>query len=465
MADEAAAAALLARKRKTRAGHRASATRLVNQATTVMGGEEVDTDQLSLIKQMLVEKVETERILDGEMADIVPDDELEAEIQGADEYKERLYGVLAKLKKALEAPSAAVVSPAPPPSVRHPAPVDRRERSDPSTTEPPVGPDTSVVAATPATDRVKLPKISLPQFRGNLMKWTAFWDSFNSAVHTNDRLSEIDKFNYLRSLLDGSAYEAIAGLALSAANYGEAVEILKKRFGNRQLIISKHMESLLSISAVTSDSHLRDLRRLYDQSEANIRSLRALGVEPESYGAMLSSVLLSKLPPDIRLIVSRKVSADDLDMDSLLETFEQELIARERANNSVSQPPRRIHSQGRASTSAFVASAPTPPVCAFCQQSHSSIDCTSVPDVNDRKKILRNSGRCFNCLRKNHLSRNCHSKGKCKHCNGRHHTSICERGSQTGTSPSLATHTELNPEAPTYTPTPNSTTSTLCSTK
>ena len=64
------------------------------------------------------------------------------------------------------------------------------------------------------------------------MKWTAFWDSSSSAVHTNDRLSEIDKFNYMRSLLDGSAYEAIAGLALSAANYGEAVEMLKKRFRN-----------------------------------------------------------------------------------------------------------------------------------------------------------------------------------------------------------------------------------------
>ena len=68
-----------------------------------MGADEVDTDQLSLIKQMLVEKVETLRVLDGEMADIVPEDELEAEIHGADEYKERVYGVLTKLKKALGA--------------------------------------------------------------------------------------------------------------------------------------------------------------------------------------------------------------------------------------------------------------------------------------------------------------------------------------------------------------------------
>ena len=310
-------------------------------------------------------------------------------------------------------------------------------------------------------DRVKLPKISLPQFCGNPMKWTSFWDSFNSAIHTNQRSTSLIIF--CKSLLEGSAYEAITGLALSATNYQEAVEILKKRFGNQHLIISKHMESLLSINAVISDNHLRDLRRLYDQAEANIWSLRALGVEPESYGAMLSSVLLSNLPLDVRLIVSRKVSADDLDMDILLKTFEQELIARERANNSVPQPPRRAHQQGHSATSAFVASAPGAPACAFCQQSHSPTECSVVPDLYDRKKILRKSGHCFNCLRKNHLSRNCRSTSKCRRCNGKHHTSICEQGSRSGESPSLATPTEHNPEVPAYSP--SSTTSTLCSTK
>ena len=240
------------------------------------------------------------------------------------------------------------------------------------------------------------------------------------------------------------------------------MEILRKRFGNKQLIVSKHMESLLSINAVTCDAHLQDLRRLYDQSEANIRSLKALGVEPESYRAMLSLVLLNKLPPDLCLIVSCKISADDLDMDSLLKTFEQELTARERSAGSTSQPPCRIHSQGHSSTSAIVASVPGSPVCAFCQNSHSSTECSSVPDTNDCKKILQNSGRCFNCLQKNHLSRNCRSTSKCKHCEGKHHTSICERGCQSAETPSLAIPTELNPEAPAYTP--STMTSTLSST-
>ena len=422
----AAERATLNRKKRSRVGHRASATRLINQATTALGAtDEVDKDQLQLTKQLLLDKIKLLKALDEEIADLVPEDQLEEEIQQADQHIERVYETIAKINKALG-----------PPRARTPTPPAERRDADPPAIEPPVTGDRLSTprddparrpTSTTAADRVKLPKISLPHFRGDLLRWTAFWDSFESAVHSNDRLSEIDKFNYLRSLLEGTAYDAVAGLALTAANYEQAVEILKKRFGNKQLIVSKHMETLLSFVAVTADNHLRDLRRLYDQAEANIRSLRALGVEPESYGTMLSSVLLSKLPPELRLIVSRKVPADDLDMGTLLETFEQELIARERATSVVQQPNRRVRPPGPQPTSAFVSTPTGSPDCVFCGQSHASTTCQVVPTVDGRKKTLRSAGRCYNCLRKNHLSRNCRSTSKCRRCNGRHHTSICAK--------------------------------------
>ena len=60
-----------------------------------------DTEELSLVKQMLVEKIETLKELDAKMADLVPDDELEEEIERADEYMQGVYRILAKIKKAL----------------------------------------------------------------------------------------------------------------------------------------------------------------------------------------------------------------------------------------------------------------------------------------------------------------------------------------------------------------------------
>ena len=87
------------------------------------------------------------------------------------------------------------------------------------------------------TPRVKLPKLSLKRFNGDITKWASFWDSFNSAIHSNSSLSSVEKFNYLNSFLESTAAESIAGLTLTAKKYEEAVAILK-RFGNTQLIVN-----------------------------------------------------------------------------------------------------------------------------------------------------------------------------------------------------------------------------------
>ena len=88
-------------------------------------------------------------------------------------------------------------------------------------------------------------KIKLPRY-------SSFWDSFNSPAHSNPKLSEKENFNYLHSLTEGSSHEAIAGPMLLYINYKEALENLKKPFGNKQ-VMSKHKEPLLEVETVESD--------------------------------------------------------------------------------------------------------------------------------------------------------------------------------------------------------------------
>ena len=57
---------------------------------------------------------------------------------------------------------------------------------------------TSQVPARTSQAKAKLPKLTLPKFRGEFTKWNTFWDSFQSAVHDNP---EIDKFINLLSQL------------------------------------------------------------------------------------------------------------------------------------------------------------------------------------------------------------------------------------------------------------------------
>ena len=42
--------------------------------------------------------------------------------------------------------------------------------------------------------RNRLLKLSLPKFTGDVTKWNTFWDSFQSAVHRKEGISNIDKF-------------------------------------------------------------------------------------------------------------------------------------------------------------------------------------------------------------------------------------------------------------------------------
>ena len=74
------------------------------------------------------------------------------------------------------------------------------------------------------------------------------------------------------------------------------------------------------------------------------------------------------------------------------------------------------------------------PSCVYCEKSHPSSSCTALTNIDDRKGVLRKAGRCYVCLRKHHLSRNCRSGNSCVKCGGRHHISLCQRS--TTSSPS-----------------------------
>ena len=78
----------------------------------------------------------------------------------------------------------------------------------------------------------------LKRFNDDLTRWVTFWDLFESSIHNCPSLSDIDKFNYLNTLLEGTAAEAIPGLKWTGTTYSEAVAILKNRFGTTKEIVS-----------------------------------------------------------------------------------------------------------------------------------------------------------------------------------------------------------------------------------
>ena len=67
------------------------------------------------------------------------------------------------------------------------------------------------------------------------------------AVHNNGAILTVEKFTYLRSLVEGSAPMAILGLQLASVDNDAELEIWKERFVQKQSIINSHMESLIRL--------------------------------------------------------------------------------------------------------------------------------------------------------------------------------------------------------------------------
>uniref|UniRef100_A0A1X7TTN0 Uncharacterized protein n=1 Tax=Amphimedon queenslandica TaxID=400682 RepID=A0A1X7TTN0_AMPQE len=193
---------------------------------------EAESIKLLQLRRSLRDKSEVINSLDNEIVGLTDDaDELTADLLEDDEFSQKIHEALIKIEKHLMTPFT------------------------PANTE-----TTGPVAAVPSpSTRTRL---SLKTFRGELTEWFTFCDGYKALIHDNVRISDIDKFTYLRSLLKRSALESINGIALTAANYLDAIEILTKPFGNKQQIIAQHMVVWLSIEY--SGNGIAALCTLYD---------------------------------------------------------------------------------------------------------------------------------------------------------------------------------------------------------
>ena len=256
----------LTKKKAFRTGHRNSTERKLESANEILNSLSEDPSSgskdratLILYESSLKEKLDVIQGLDKEILDLSTEEEIVSEIEETDQLCSHVELVLAKLDEAL----AAIA----------PKKVEASPHTSKEPTNNPVQPvshvdilsnDSPQSQVHDTGSQIKLPKLVLKRFNGDITKWCSFWDTFEAAIHKNSKLATIDKFNYLNSLLEKTAAEAIAGLAITNANYEEAITILKTRFGNKQMIVNKHMDDLINMAPVHSNHDLRGMRQLYD---------------------------------------------------------------------------------------------------------------------------------------------------------------------------------------------------------
>ena len=190
------------------------------------------------------------------------------------------------------------------------------------------------------------------------------------------------------------------------------------------------MEGLLKISNCGGDRST-SLRVVFDKIMVHIRGLEALGVTSAQYGSLLIPVIMTKFPNDVRLRIARETGREAWRIDDLLKIVRQEVEAREASEGAAVNPAKvSVKSTRNSSFNSTASSLVTNNhklQCVYCDGEHFSASCPKITTVKDRRDILLRSGRCFNCLKTRHKSRECNSLQNCRYCHKRHHQSICDQ--------------------------------------
>ena len=108
----------------------------------------VDTAKLTQLRLSLQEKLDTLKCLDEEILELMEENNFEDEIKQADSFKEGIYSAMAKIDKLCITTPPATISVPPPSDVAR--------------------------SAEARGHRVKLPKLTLRAFNGDITTWTTF---------------------------------------------------------------------------------------------------------------------------------------------------------------------------------------------------------------------------------------------------------------------------------------------------
>ena len=286
---------------------------------------------------------------------------------------------------------------------------------------------------------VKLPKLDVPVFNGNILNWRSFWDQFTVSVHDCHSLSNAEKLVYLQQALrGGSAKGAIEGLSRSGDNYEEAIQCLKSRYDRPRLIHQAHVKTILDAPPLR-DGNGKEVRKLHDTVQQHLRALKSMGYEPS--GPFITSTLELKLDQNTMFEWQKHSQKSDgvphyqdlLDFLNLrAQATESSLI--ENSSRKSRNEPHQVKRQpiNIGSVASYTASTELPSnQCILCKpDKHPLYACPQFRDMSHDTRVstLKSNGLCMNCLGPNHFVRQCKSVHRCKQCQKPHHTLLHVEG-------------------------------------
>ena len=212
-------------------------------------------------------------------------------------------------------------------------------------------------------------------------------------------------------------------------------------------------------------SDIQALRGIYDTLDFNIKNLKQLDVDVETYGSLLIAIILERIPEEIRIKISLHFGENEWNLGETLDVLKTQIEARERSlivsglldngtlfsthglYTGISNDHGRKNSRGNRrngkslnrhqnqnnnrefidNTSSTNRDNPSnrSTGCIFCGENHLSSRCRNVTDVSARYNIVKRDSLCFVCFKKHHRASECRLNYNCIRCGRKHNIALC----------------------------------------
>lgn len=278
------------------------------------------------------------------------------------------------------------------------------------------------------TSTFRLPKRKFPTFSGNMVEWQGFEDLFQSILSHVPELPDVERFEYLKTSLQGEALTLISHLPLTSASYSSAWDILRFRYGNKRDLARIHLDALL-VPHVVKFNDANSIKTVINTILKHTAALDNLKFVTRQWSPLIVHIFERHLDYELRarweILIGDRHQPQIAEFVEFLRTHvraaEVHSTKPQKSQQNFNPKPRHPPSQKVLATTT---TQPTDAVCPLCKKSHSIRKCQNFIALSptDRFQAVKSHRLCLNCLGSGHSSATCPSKFKCLTCSRSHHT-------------------------------------------
>ncbi|XP_061515265.1 uncharacterized protein LOC133393624 isoform X2 [Anopheles gambiae] len=146
---------------------------------------------------------------------------------------------------------------------------------------------------TTASVKMRLPKLELPTFDGNITQWVTYKDRFVSLVHDVAELPDVAKLQYLLASLKGEAALQFEHVPLEEKSYASTWDTLLQRYDDNKQLRREYFKALVQLepmSAATSS----ELTRIVNETRRLVQGMKRLEEPTQHWNTPLTTLVMYK---------------------------------------------------------------------------------------------------------------------------------------------------------------------------